>query len=744
MMMRRKVLWLMGSAFSALFLNQAKAQLGILPYSGASSAVVTAGFSQMKIGAGGLITGLDIAADGTRVCRTDTYGAYLWNASGANPGNAGGLGVWQQICTTNSIPSSLIIAGTGKPLDSPTANGGKGVYEIAIDPNNTSIFWMVFYGYLLRSTNKGATWSQITGFTQDINAESNTGSGARQLGPHIAIDPQNSAIVYVGVTTGLFVTTNGTAAAGSVTFAKVTALANPGNNSSGDSGGVLIAFDPNSSVVSSKKQGIYASSYGTGVYHSTDGGTNWTLTTGTPTTHFNMRCSALGTLFLVDDANSSSVRKFAGTWATVSTGTGANISVDIDPSNSSRIAVIDSDGNISVSTSGGTSFAGTTTHTIVAADIPWHAQNNTTSMFGSAIRFDPSQSNVLVQAWGFGIAQCNPPNTVTNVTWNSQSAGIEQLVVNRIVSPPSGNPVLVCWDRVGFTSVDATKYPSQQNAFYGSTVLSHGWGVDWATATPATLVTYADFNFGNNDESGVSTDKGVTWTKFASISYNGGQGGCCAASTSSLFLVQSGNNTPQYTANGGTSWTVCPGLPANGAYQTGVTTFWPQLMAADRVDANTFYVFTGPIWKSTANPPSFSQVSTGSIDTYGFNIPILASVPNNAGHLFFSLGKGSGQPFRRSTDHGTTWSTVANVTEVWAFDCGKVAPGQSYPAIYIIGFVSNVWGLWRSIDNAVSWTKLVDYPLASFDTPTTVAADANTYGVVYVGFQGSGAARGVF
>lgn len=742
MLTKRKLL----SSCAALLLNASIANAQIVQFSGApKSAAPNNGFAQLKLGAGGIITGLDIAADGTRVCRTDTYGAYVWNAAGVNPGNAGGTGVWQQICTTDSISQALTIAANGSPLDSPTANGGKGVYEIAIDPNNTSVFWMIFYGYLLRSTNKGTNWSRITNLAQDINAESNTGSDARKYGTHIAIDPQNSDIVYVGLTTGAFVTTNGTAAAGSVTFTKITAIANPGNNAGSDNGGVIWAFDPNSTVSGGKKQGIYSSSYGHGVYHSTDGGTTWTLTTGTPTNHYNMACADNGTLYWVDDTTVSLlVHKFTGSWSTVSTGAGGggNNGIAIDRS-TAHIYVLDVDGNVAISTNNGTSFVGPTTFSTVATDIPWLSQNNTFSMDTSRIAFDPSLSNVLVLAWGLGVSWSHPPTTATSLVWNSQSAGIEQLVVNRIISPPGGNPVTAVWDRIGFTCVDSTNtaFPSQQNGFYDSTILNMGWGVDYASASPATILTYSDF--GATDGSGKSTDKGVIWTALGSTSYNAGQGGCCAASTATLWLIQSGNNTPQYTTNGGTSWTVCPGLPGNGSYQTFVTSFWPQLMAADRVDPNTFYVFTGNIYKSTTNPPSFSLVKS-ALDTYGFNIPILGTVPGKAGHLFFSLGKGSGVTFKRSTDHGTTWTDVANVTEVWGFDFGPIATGQSYPSIYIAGFVSNVWGIWRSIDNAVSWTKLIDYPLSSCDTITGVCADSNTYGVVYVSFQGSGCVRGFF
>ena len=33
----------------------------------------------IALGAGGLLTGIDIASDGTMVVKTDTFGAYIWN-----------------------------------------------------------------------------------------------------------------------------------------------------------------------------------------------------------------------------------------------------------------------------------------------------------------------------------------------------------------------------------------------------------------------------------------------------------------------------------------------------------------------------------------------------------------------------------------------------------------------------------------------------------------------------------------
>ena len=52
-------------------------------------------WQELKIGAGGWLTGIDIAPDDTMVVRTDTYGAYVWNGT-----------QWQQLVTSTSMPAA--------------------------------------------------------------------------------------------------------------------------------------------------------------------------------------------------------------------------------------------------------------------------------------------------------------------------------------------------------------------------------------------------------------------------------------------------------------------------------------------------------------------------------------------------------------------------------------------------------------------------------------------------------------
>ena len=127
----------------------------------------------------------------------------------------------------------------------------------------------------------------------------------------------------------------------------------------------------------------------------------------------------------------------------------------------------------------------------------------------------------------------------------------------------------------------------------------------------------------------------------------------------------------------------------------------------------------------------------------GYNSRFM-SVPGNAGHLFYTPGNQTGQtpssgsaiPMYRSTNSGVTWTTVSNVTGVQVFNFGAIAPGKTYPSIYIYGYVSNVLGVWVSTDNASTWTTLgqPNSTLQTLDLVGAIAADPNNFGYVYVGF----------
>jgi hypothetical protein len=143
----------------------------------------------------------------------------------------------------------------------------------------------------------------------------------------------------------------------------------------------------------------------------------------------------------------------------------------------------------------------------------------------------------------------------------------------------------------------------------------------------------------------------------------------------------------------------------------------------------------------------------GSIDNFAAH---LKSVPGEAGHLFFTAGSqapdSASQPFWHCVDTGTmscssSDSYVTGVTDVAAFGFGATKSGDTYPALYCYCRVSGTIGLWRgtNLSTTAVWTKLQDWWLGNWiDGVRTVEGDLNTYGKVYIGFQGSGYKYGQF
>src|SRR6202044_1226583 len=205
--------------------------------------VSTNTWQALPVGAGGFLDGFSIADDGTMVIRTDTYGAYIWNGT-----------EWQQLVTAASMPAAFL---TTNASSNPLAQG---VYEIEIAPSNSSIMYMMDDGYIFQSTNKGTTWTE-TSFAQVTESPNTT---VRGDGGHIAIDPDNPNVVYVGTPeNGLWVTTNA-----GLTWQSVSALPVSLTDSNGEYPGITgIEFD---SAIGGTTGGmtntIFASSYGNGVY----------------------------------------------------------------------------------------------------------------------------------------------------------------------------------------------------------------------------------------------------------------------------------------------------------------------------------------------------------------------------------------------------------------------------------------------------------------------------------------------
>ena len=683
-------------------------------------------WQELKIGAGGWLTGMDIAPDDTMVVRTDTYGAYIWNGS-----------QWQQLVTSTSMP-----AGT---------TGAQGVYEIQIAASDTNILYMEYLGNVYRSNDKGTTWTQ-TAFAQVTESPNDA---YRMNGQKMAIDPNNPNVVYVGTPqNGMFVTTDGGA-----TWQSVAAVPVSATDTNGQYPGITgIVFDPTSGVTNGKTNTIYASSFGNGVFESTNGGLSWTALSGGPSDVEYATVSTSGVYYAVGNKNSSVWRFANGTWTQLSLDSSNGFqAVMTDPFNPNHIVTTTPAGNLNVSLDGGNTWSGTNWATqLSATDVPWLASTGTYMSIG-AMMFDQQVPNKIWASAGVGVWNTSlAPQSLgwnTPVVWNSQSAGIEQLVANDIVVAPGGHPVLASWDRPFFYVSNPNQYPSSYEAPVSGSFAA-GWSVDYASSSPNFLVGIADW--WGNEESGYSTDGGQTWQLFPTMPSFAGTtiGGTIAASTpTDIVWAPADGVAPQYTKDGGLTWqpVVLPGVTDWSTFDYAYY-LDKRTVTADRVLPDTFYLYyvstSNPtadgVFKSTDGGATWSKVFNGQISDWSYYNSEIEAVPGEAGNLFFTGGPQTAathpawEPFYQSTDGGATWTAIPNVLEVSTFGFGAPATPGGYPSIYIVGYVNSVYGIWQSNDDAKSWTQIGNYPEGSLDTIKTISGDPNIYGQVYVGFSGSG------
>ena len=115
--------------------------------------------------------------------------------------------------------------------------------------------------------------------------------------------------------------------------------------------------------------------------------------------------------------------------------------------------------------------------------------------------------------------------------------------------------------------------------------------------------------------------------------------------------------------------------------------------------------------------------------------PQLHTVPGRAGDLWLTAGNGA---LYHSTDGGTSLLPVSSVTTVATLGFGKAAPGASYPAIYLVGIVNGVQGIFRSTDEGASWLRINNASEQYGWIGQSITGDPHVFGRVYLATNGRG------
>jgi hypothetical protein len=115
----------------------------------------------------------------------------------------------------------------------------------------------------------------------------------------------------------------------------------------------------------------------------------------------------------------------------------------------------------------------------------------------------------------------------------------------------------------------------------------------------------------------------------------------------------------------------------------------------------------------------------------------LYATPGKEGDLWLAAYDG----LYHSTDEGRVFQKMVSVTQLHGFGFGRGAPGLDDAALYMIGIVNGVRGIFRSDDNAGGWTRIND-DQHQWGLLLHVTGDPKRFGRVYVGTHGRGTMYG--
>jgi xyloglucan-specific exo-beta-1,4-glucanase len=716
---------------------------GILtPASTSSGATVpSAAYSwrNVQVVGGGFVDGLVFSPKqrGLAYARTDIGGAYRWDAA-----------------TQRWIP---LMDFTG--FDDWNELG---VESIAADPVHPDQVWVAageytqpwavpLNGEILRSDNQGRTW-QVT----DLPIQLASNQDGRNMGERLAVDPNDDHILYLASpANGLWRSTDGGA-----TWSQVTSF--PVTSTPDDIGLSFVTFDPAGGPSANDHRGaptktiFVGDATGTDLYESTDAGATWQLVPGEPTglepQHGVMASD--GT-FYVDYANQpgpngmtdGSVWKYdtlTGAWTNITPevpGADGNpafgyAGLAVDPEHPGTVMVATNDrwypvDTIFRSTDAGATWedvgANATLNISASPFLAWGA----TPKFGwwiASIAIDPFNPNHVVFGTGatvFGSDDVTDADHGQPTAWSSAAAaGIEETAVNDLVAPPAGPCALISavGDLGGFCHTTLDHSPA---AGMIQPILGSGTSIGEAGAAPLDV---AEVGYSGGDW---STDGGTDWTAMTlPPGSTEGAGVVAVAADGSSLVWAPADAAPAYSTDGGQTWTGVTGL-AEGL-----------MPVADPVTPGVFYAFdpnTGTVLKSTDGGASFTAAAAGLPAGVGAeqssSAPQLHSVPGRAGDLWLTAGNGA---LYHSADGGGTFQPVTSVTTVATVGFGKAAPGAGYPAIYLAGVVNGEQGIFRSTDAGASWVRINNDSQSYGWVGQTITGDPRVFGQVFLGTNGRG------
>ena len=388
------------------------------------------------------------------------------------------------------------------------------------------------------------------------------------------------------------------------------------------------------------------------------------------------------------------------------------------------------------------------------------------------VEINPFNPDNVLHVHGGGVWSTSNASAATP-SWTSTVDGIEELVTRSLITPPAGASYLLIagyWDVGLQIHTDVNAKPTSNipaNISFGN---GNSADMAWTNSAYIAAIGSTNGNSGNISTVGVYTnDSGGTWAAFATqppfapSGSNVDQGGSGEANipvTAEVNLgwapsTNNGNTTsdgvPYYTTDNGATWEKTDLPPPT---QTTINSAYH--LAADRQNPNKVYAYdsggarwsntNGKFYYSTDGGKTFTRSTDTTLDELSFQqwgLTWLAVNPNVEGDVWLT----NGDNVFHSTDSGVSWTKLTTMASTPAgYDhyagptfygaqrvaLGKPMPGSSYSAaVYLVGTVGGVAGLYRSDDAGASWTRIND-DAHQWGGIGSLAADNNVAGRVYL------------
>ena len=647
-----------------------------------------------------------------------------------------------------------------------------GIESIALDPNNADMLYLACGTYtsgaspngaILISKDRGETFKRV-----DVPFKFGGNEMGRGNGERMAVDPNFSNIIYLGTRqAGLWKSVDA-----GLTWKKLTAFPEFPEKAGASSkrewwnlpcGINMVVFDQRSKTdLGSTVYACVSQMNQNNLFFSKDGGQTWNPVAGQPCfykpTHAVM--TPKQELILTYGTNSGPWPMTNGAvWKyNVRTGRWTEISpikhdpkdekafgyaaVSYDASHPDCLIVSSfSKGNdgdeIFRSIDGGKSWK-----SIFTKDARWDRTNapytvHTPLHWMFDVEIDPFNPDHALFTTGYGGWETFNLRDIDKskpLTWSIISKGIEETVCLDLCSPPKGAKLIsAIGDYCGFVHHDLDKVVAE--GCFDHPHFNNTSGIACAEMNPDLLVRVGRASMHKPGKNiGYSLDAGKTWQATAMVpNENAVFGHVAVAADGASWIWTPEHDSVYYTTDRGTSWKASQGIPKDTR------------VVADKLNANVFYavdLFGGKLYTSndggrrfTASPLLLSDglpTKTGYRGDDRGGQDRIYCAPNKEADLWLAAFHGL---YHKSPSG--SFDRLPDVQEIHAFGFGKAAPGADYSALYLVGTVKHVRGIFRSDDKGVNWTRIND-DAHQWGLILQITGDPKQYGRVYVGTHGRG------